>query len=119
MKDGLREAARRGFDLSREIPLRVQVFEAGEEEHVLLVLMHHIATDGWSMGPLTRDLGEAYRARRSGRKAEWKKLEVQYADYTLWQREMLGSEEERESGIGRQIEYWKKRLEGAPEEVEL
>src|SRR6478736_2904740 len=66
MKDGLREAARRGFDLSREIPIRVQVFEAGEEEHVLLVLMHHIATDGWSMGPLTRDVGEGDAGKRGG-----------------------------------------------------
>jgi len=62
----LNESVRQGFDLSREIPLRVHLFRLGAEEHVLLLVMHHIASDGWSMGPLARDIGQAYAAYLQG-----------------------------------------------------
>ncbi|WP_228984567.1 condensation domain-containing protein, partial [Streptomyces sp. DH12] len=67
LEEDLTRAARRGFDLAGELPLRAVLFELGEREHVLLLLMHHIAGDGWSWPPLARDLGDAYAARREGR----------------------------------------------------
>ena len=108
-----------GFDLSREVPLRAHLFVLGEREHVLLLVLHHIAGDGWSLSPLGRDLGEFYRARREGRAAALPALPVQYADYTLWQRSVLGDESEGESAISRQLSFWRDRLSGLPDQIEL
>ena len=115
----LAAAAGEGFDLSREVPLRARLFELSEGEHVLLVVVHHIAGDGWSLGPLARDLVRAYTARREGLAPEWRELPVQYADYTLWQREVLGSESDPESASARQLSYWKDRLKDLPEQLDL
>src|SRR5689334_3789327 len=115
----IRKAAGRGFDLSREIPLRVELWEVGEREHVVMLVLHHIAGDGWSLGILAREMGEAYEARVEGRKAGWGEMEVQYADYTMWQREVLGEEEEEGSEIRGQLRYWKEKLAGLGEEMEL
>ena len=79
-------------DLAREPPLRVHLFALGESEHVVLLLLHHIAGDGWSLAPLLRDLGRFYEARCRGQAASVAALPVQYADYTLWQHGVLGSE---------------------------
>ncbi|MFE2440421.1 condensation domain-containing protein, partial [Streptomyces sp. NPDC059409] len=115
----LEKAARHGFDLTAEPPLRATLFRAGEREHVLLVLVHHIAGDGWSMPLLARDLTTAYASRRAGATPAWQALPVQYADYTLWQREVLGSEDDPDSAIVRQIDYWRDQLAELPEELEL
>ncbi|WP_281278342.1 non-ribosomal peptide synthetase [Nocardia tenerifensis] len=111
--------ARRGFDLSTVPPLRVTLLDTGSEEYVLVLVMHHIAADGWSLAPLARDLSLAYTARRAGRAPEWTPLPVQYADYTLWQRAVLGSESDPASVSARQIAYWTTQLAGLPDRLEL
>ncbi|MFI8082094.1 amino acid adenylation domain-containing protein [Kitasatospora sp. NPDC086009] len=115
----LRSAVRYGFDLSAELPLRVSLLELGPEDHVVVVLFHHIAGDEWSMLPFIEDLTGAYAAHTDGRTPDWAPLPVQYADYTLWQQELLGSPEDERSLHARQAGYWKQALAGLPEELPL
>ncbi|MGP3953447.1 amino acid adenylation domain-containing protein [Streptomyces sp. 7N604] len=112
-------AAAYAFDLSAEVPLRSWLFETGEREHVLLLLIHHIAGDGWSVPLLAGDLTSAYAARRSGAAPAWRPLPVQYADYSLWQRQVLGDERDPDSPIARQLAHWKQTLAGIPDELAL
>ncbi|MFC9996215.1 non-ribosomal peptide synthase/polyketide synthase [Nocardia sp. NPDC127526] len=115
----LREFAAAGFDLQSEIPFRARLFQVGDDEYALAVVLHHIAADGLSLRVLARDLAEAYGARREGRGPGWVGLPVQYADYALWQRERLGAAEDPESLLGRQLEFWTDALFGAPEQIDL
>ncbi|GLZ39388.1 non-ribosomal peptide synthetase [Actinokineospora sp. NBRC 105648] len=112
-------AADTEFDLSAEPPLRAWLYQIGDGEHVLFLLLHHIAGDGWSMGPLAADFSTAYAARVEGAAPNWQPLPVQYADYTLWQRDVLGSEDDPDSAISRQAIFWRAALEGVPEELRL
>ncbi|MFD9880907.1 amino acid adenylation domain-containing protein [Streptomyces alboflavus] len=136
----LRAAARRPFALDREIPLRATLLRVGADHDVLLLLLHHIAADEWSVRPLLDDLSAAYEARCRDTAPRWEPLPVSYADYTLWQRGTLGAEETGNgphatygdtsgtSGRGearesletdRQIRYWEKQLAGVPVELPL
>ena len=80
---------------------------------------HHIAADGWSITPLTRDLGVAYASRCAGRAPGWAPLPVQYVDYTLWQRAQFGDLDDSESRIAAQLAYWEQALAGMPERLQL
>ncbi|MFE9635252.1 amino acid adenylation domain-containing protein [Streptomyces sp. NPDC006463] len=115
----LAAAAARGFDLAGDLPLRADLFVLGEDEQVLLLTVHHIAADGWSMVPLGRDLAAAYEARAKGRAPQWLPLPVQYADYSLWQHELLGDGGDPESLLSRQLDFWKAALAGSPDLLEL
>jgi amino acid adenylation domain-containing protein len=110
----LGEEGRRAFDLSAGPLFRADLLRLGEEDHVLLLSMHHIVSDGWSMGVLFRELSALYEAYREGRESPLPELAVQYADYAVWQREQLAGEV-----LGRQLSYWRERLAGAPELLEL
>ncbi|MFF0745874.1 amino acid adenylation domain-containing protein [Streptomyces sp. NPDC004111] len=119
LQDELARASVRPFDLAEEPPLRVTVLRTGPGEHVLLLLLHHIATDGWSAPVLARDLTSAYAARHAGGAPQWSELPVQYADFTLWQQEVLGSGDGTDGGGGEQLAYWREALAGLPEELTL
>ncbi|MFE3661175.1 amino acid adenylation domain-containing protein [Streptomyces sp. NPDC059165] len=112
--EGIEAAAEYRFDLSSELPIRVWL-----QDDLLVVVIHHIAGDGWSMGPLWRDLSAAYAARCLGQAPELVPLPVQYADYTLWQQQLLGSADELDSLRSQQMTYWRQVLAGAPAELAL
>ncbi|WP_197093714.1 non-ribosomal peptide synthetase [Nonomuraea sp. SBT364] len=112
LRAALAEAAGQGFDLATELPVRARLFRLSAEENVLLIVVHHIAGDALSMGPLARDLASAYSARVRGTAPDWAPLPVQYADYALWQREVLDSADEL-------VAYWSKALAGLPDEIPL
>ena len=84
-----------------------------------MVVVHHIAGDGWSITPLVRDLGVAYASRCAGRAPGWAPLPVQYVDYTLWQRAQFGDLDDPDSPIAAQLAYWEQALAGMPERLVL
>jgi amino acid adenylation domain-containing protein len=108
------EEAGRPFDLSAGPLFRAALLRLGAEYHVLLLSMHHVVSDGWSMGVLFRELSTLYAAYREGGESPLAELAVQYADYAVWQREQLEGEV-----LDRQLSYWRERLSGAPELLEL
>ncbi|OZD17151.1 non-ribosomal peptide synthetase [Rhodococcus sp. 06-156-3C] len=107
------------FALSEAPPFRAHLFRVGDTEGILAVVVHHIAADGFSIGPLMRDIVYAYAARVGGRTPMWEPMKVQYADFSVWQREVLGEENDPESLVRTQIDYWKRRLAGSPEQLDL
>ena len=115
----LAEAAGHDFDLRTDLPWRATLWTISPDDHVLMIVMQHIASDGWSMGVLARDLGTAYAARAAGRAPGWAALPVQYADYAIWQRDVLGSEDDPDSPAAVQLGYWRQVLDGIPEEIPL
>ena len=119
LDEAVAQSVRIPFDLGVELPLRAELFVLGGERFVLLLTLHHIAGDGWSLGPLGRDLAVAYEARCGGGVPGWGPLPVQYADYALWQRELLGEESDSGSEMARQLGFWRERLAGLPDELEI
>ncbi|WP_344641641.1 condensation domain-containing protein, partial [Kitasatospora cystarginea] len=115
----IREAVTTGFDLSRELPIRASLFTLTEHDHVLVLVLHHITGDGWSMAPLAQDLGTAYTARLAGNAPDWQPLPIQYADYALWQHNLLGEEDNPASLAHRQLAHWRHTLADLPEELTL
>ncbi|MEU3603834.1 condensation domain-containing protein, partial [Streptomyces sp. NPDC006798] len=107
------------FDLAREIPVRVTLLRSAPDDAVLLVLIHHIATDEASAAPLLADLSRAYAARTAGGAPEFGPLPVQYADYALWQRETLGEPDDPDSRAAAETAYWRDALAGLPAEIAL
>jgi amino acid adenylation domain-containing protein len=108
------EATRRPFDLARGPLFRGMLLRLGDEEHLLLVSMHHIVSDGWSMGVLSRELTAFYDAFTTGTPAGLPDLPIQYADYAVWQRERLQGER-----LERELAYWREQLQGAPPVIGL
>ncbi|WP_226438490.1 non-ribosomal peptide synthetase, partial [Rhodococcus yananensis] len=117
--DAVTDLFTRGFDVTSEVPVRADLLELASDDHVLVFVVHHIATDGFSMGPLTRDVMSAYAARAEGTAPGWEPLEVQYADYAIWQRTVLGDESDPDSVVSQQISYWKRELDALIDVLEL
>ncbi|MFH9575313.1 amino acid adenylation domain-containing protein [Streptomyces sp. NPDC017454] len=115
----IEETATQTFDLAADAPIRARLVRGGPHDHTLVVVAHHIAVDGESFGPLFRDLTTAYAARAQGAAPAWEPLPVQYADYTLWQLDLLGDESDPESLAARQLEYWRETLADLPQPLPL
>ncbi|MDL9937218.1 amino acid adenylation domain-containing protein [Gordonia sp. ABSL1-1] len=119
------ELVREGFDVTAHVPMRVGLFEIDDRrvddvgEYLLVLVVHHIAGDGQSMAPLARDVVTAYAARVSGVSPDWEPLSVQYADYALWQRQMLGDADDPESLMHAQLRFWRSTLAGAADLLDL
>ncbi|SEE28881.1 amino acid adenylation domain-containing protein [Rhodococcus jostii] len=101
------EFASRGFDLTHDRPIRVALLRLDPRSHVLAVNIHHIAADGWSLTPLVSDVLSAYATRCSGTAPHGDPLPLQYADYAVWERELLGGEYGQ-----RRVEHWRRVLDG-------
>ncbi|HEX6864280.1 MAG TPA: condensation domain-containing protein, partial [Thermoanaerobaculia bacterium] len=108
------EEARRPFDLANGPLLRATLLRLGAEEHVLLLSLHHIVADGWSLGLLFRDLSALYAAYLEGREPALPELPTRYGDFARWQRERLQGE-----ALAKELAFWRERLEGAPPVLEL
>ncbi|MEY2246931.1 amino acid adenylation domain-containing protein [Streptomyces sp. BF23-18] len=117
--DAMRRFVGEGFELEADLPLRTRVFRLSAHEHVLVFVFHHVAADGASMAPFLRDLLAAYAARGRGQAPDWQPLAVQYKDYTVWQRQMLGDEDDPDSVAYEQLDYWRRELSGVPQPVQL
>ncbi|MGF0121324.1 MULTISPECIES: non-ribosomal peptide synthetase [unclassified Pseudoclavibacter] len=125
--DIVRQESLRPFDVTREVPLRAVLLRTSPTNHVLVATMHHIASDGWSLAPFAADLSAAYSSHVAAAAGERSvsaddvlpALPVSYADYTLWQRESLGSEDDPSSAMSTQLDFWRRTLADAPDEIAL
>jgi len=109
-----REEGARPFDLARGPLVRATLVSLDAEEHLLLLTFHHIVSDGWSCELVQRELTALYAGRQSGQPSPLPELDLQYADYAVWQRESLRGE-----GLERQLTYWRRQLAGAPDTLDL
>ncbi|WP_190120680.1 non-ribosomal peptide synthetase, partial [Streptomyces flavofungini] len=115
----LAEFAAHRFDLAQEIPVKAALLRLGAADHVLVWLVHHIACDGASLAPMARDLNTAYTARLADGLPQWTELPAQYVDYTLWQRDLLGDENDPNSLLSTQVAYWREELADIPQPLQL
>lgn len=122
----VRDAVTRQFDITDAPPVFARLYEIGRRgdhtgggEYVLTIVVHHISADGSSLPVLVRDIMIAYTARIAGESPEWNPLPVQYADFALWQRQVLGVESDRDSILHKQISYWKEHLRGVEPVMDL
>ncbi|MCL4201942.1 MAG: amino acid adenylation domain-containing protein [Pirellulaceae bacterium] len=104
----------RPFDLQQDLLLRAHLYRLDDQQHVLLLVIHHIASDGWSMSVLARELGALYEAYSAGSESPLPELPIQYADYAIWQRQQAADE-----SFQAHLTYWQKQLDGAPTVLEL
>jgi acyl transferase domain-containing protein/acyl carrier protein len=114
MERRVREEARRPFSLDTGPLLRVRVMRVAEEEHRVVLIMHHIVSDGWSMGVIAKEVAALYEAYARGEESPLEELPIQYADFAHWQRHWL-----RDEVLEAQLDYWRKQLAGAPTMLEL
>lgn len=119
LEDELEQRVGQVFDLARDIPLKVSLLHTAPQDARLLLLMHHIAGDGWSMASLAQDFSTAYAARIEGHAPSFTALPVQYADYSIWQHDMLENDQDPDSPMNRQIRYWRENLADIPQEIAL
>ncbi|MBB6571205.1 amino acid adenylation domain-containing protein [Kribbella sandramycini] len=112
----VRAVVRAGFDLAVDLPIRVALLRAGDDEWVFVVAVHHHAVDEWSFPSLLGDLSTAYQARAAGHEPGWTPLPAQYADYAIWQRDVLGAASDPQSPLSGHLAYWREVLADAPEE---
>ncbi|HYP53191.1 MAG TPA: amino acid adenylation domain-containing protein, partial [Pyrinomonadaceae bacterium] len=108
------EEARRPFKLTSAPLVRASLLRLKEDEHVVLLTMHHVISDGWSMGVLVREMSALDQAFAEGRTSRLPALKIQYADFAAWQRQPR-----QQQALERQLAYWKRQLEGVPALVEL
>jgi amino acid adenylation domain-containing protein len=110
----MREEVRRPFDLTRDVLLRALLIRVGDQEHRLLLTLHHIAADGWSLGVLFKELSAAYSAFARGGQPRLPDPPIDYADFSVWQRHSLEGER-----MEQLLAYWRRHLDSAPEDLEL
>ncbi|HCS56394.1 MAG TPA: hypothetical protein DIW80_03145, partial [Gordonia polyisoprenivorans] len=108
-----------GFDVTVDWPIRVRLWPVSATEHILAIVFHHIGADGESLAPFVSDLVTAYVARSAHTEPDFAPLQVQFADFALWQHTVLGSTDDPESVVGRQLAYWADQLAGLPDVLEL
>ncbi|MCK0438397.1 amino acid adenylation domain-containing protein [Gordonia alkaliphila] len=120
VEDAVREVTDLGFDVSASVPVSIRLLRVAADEHILALVIHHISADGASMVPLAHDLMVAYSAHHTGQTTQWHPLAVQYRDFAVWQQGRLAVVDD--SGLAmrdRQLDYWRSRLSGAPESIDL
>ncbi|NEB56929.1 amino acid adenylation domain-containing protein, partial [Streptomyces griseus] len=118
----IEETAATPFDVERDVPLRAGLLRLAPDQHLIVLVVHHIAADQWSARPLLTDLATAYAARTGGAAPAWPPLPVQYADFTLWQREALGWDDDAPAADGpaaAQLDHWRTTLSDLPAELPL
>ena len=109
-----KQEASQPFDLLRGPLIRGRLVKVSEAEHVFLLTMHHIVSDGWSIGVMIREVGSLYDSYSKGEESKLEEMEIQYGDFAVWQREYLRGEV-----MERQMGYWRRQLEGAPTVLEM